>query len=197
MKNISNKPRLLAVATALLLMSGCVTTYEDRAKHQVHMQSDFNLLEEKSRQMNGRVEGVEMQLEDVQRTMDELRRETSGSGQAMTDATSSRLDALETKLSNLEVNRERDRQEIIDKLTEKITAIMNTRPSTVPVSAPRTTGPRPTTTSEYGYEHQVQPGETLSQIAASYGVSMQSIIDANTIQNANDVKAGTKLFVPE
>ena len=185
----------ITAAIAAILLTGCVTTYEDRARHQAHQRSDFDIMEEKSQQLSGRVEGVEMQLEDVQRDLRNLRQDMLDSGENTSLATSSRIDALEAKLSAIEANRERDRQEIIDKLTEKITAIMNTRPTATP--QPRVARTRPTATSEYGYEHQVQQGETLSQIASAYGVSMQSIIDANGIQNANDLKVGTRLFVPE
>jgi len=197
MKTIFQIVKATTITITALLLSGCVTTYEDRARQQVHRQSETDRMDEKTRQINGRVEGVEMQLEDVQRELRELRRESADSGQATSLATSSRLDALEAKLVALEANRERDRKEIIDRLTEKITALMNSGSSGSSTSSQRVARPRPASTSEYGYEHQVKSGETLSQIASAYGVSMQAIIDANAIQNPNSLKVGTKLFVPE
>ena len=48
-----------------------------------------------------------------------------------------------------------------------------------------------------GYStHVVQAGETLAGIAAQYGVSLQSLIDANNIANANIIYIGQRLRVP-
>ena len=50
--------------------------------------------------------------------------------------------------------------------------------------------------SSGGATHVVQPGETLSLIAANYGVTVQSLIDANNIANANLVYVGQQLTIP-
>lgn len=44
--------------------------------------------------------------------------------------------------------------------------------------------------------HTVAPGETLSEIAAQYGVSVQALAQANGITDPNLVIAGTSLSVP-
>ena len=44
--------------------------------------------------------------------------------------------------------------------------------------------------------HVVQAGETLAAIAARYGVSLQALIDANNIANANIIYVGQRLRVP-
>jgi LysM repeat protein len=44
--------------------------------------------------------------------------------------------------------------------------------------------------------HYVQRGQTLSQIAWRYGVSVQSIMRVNGIQNPNIIYAGTGLCIP-
>ena len=44
--------------------------------------------------------------------------------------------------------------------------------------------------------HIVRPGETLSQIAQQYGVTMQLLMDANGIQNANAIYVGQSLRIP-
>lgn len=43
----------------------------------------------------------------------------------------------------------------------------------------------------------VKPGESLSQIAARYGVSPQSLAQANNVTNANSVRSGQKLVIPK
>lgn len=44
--------------------------------------------------------------------------------------------------------------------------------------------------------HTVSPGETLSQIAARYGVSVDSLARANQIRDPDRIFAGTRLRVP-
>lgn len=44
--------------------------------------------------------------------------------------------------------------------------------------------------------HTVQPGETLSSIAARHGTSVRAIVDANGIANPNRVVVGTRLTIP-
>ncbi len=45
--------------------------------------------------------------------------------------------------------------------------------------------------------HQVQPGETLGQIAASYNTSVAALAQANQLSNPNLIVAGTTLVVPD
>lgn len=44
--------------------------------------------------------------------------------------------------------------------------------------------------------HVVQPGETLSAIAARYGVDMQSLAQANGISNPSLIRSGQRLTIP-
>jgi LysM repeat protein len=58
--------------------------------------------------------------------------------------------------------------------------------------------PRPPTATPSGETvvHTVQSGETLSGIAAQYGVSMQAIVDANGITDPGHIVTGQKLIIP-
>lgn len=47
-----------------------------------------------------------------------------------------------------------------------------------------------------GVVHTVQPGETLSVIAARYGTTVQAIANANSIYHVNRIYAGQRLFIP-
>ncbi|WP_407311561.1 LysM peptidoglycan-binding domain-containing protein [Desulfosporosinus sp. SB140] len=44
--------------------------------------------------------------------------------------------------------------------------------------------------------HTVKSGETIWQIAQTYGVTIQSIVDANNIANPNLIYPGTVLLIP-
>lgn len=48
-----------------------------------------------------------------------------------------------------------------------------------------------------GYEHTVQSGETLSDIARQYKTTVKAILEANQLANANSLRAGQTLFIPQ
>lgn len=45
--------------------------------------------------------------------------------------------------------------------------------------------------------HIVQPGETVTQIAKQYGVTVDDIVAANNLSNPNQVQAGQQLLIPQ
>lgn len=49
----------------------------------------------------------------------------------------------------------------------------------------------------YGSVHVVQPGESLSQIAVRYGVTMSALAAANGIGNTNYIYTGQQLVIPD
>ena len=49
----------------------------------------------------------------------------------------------------------------------------------------------------YGAVHVVQPGESLSQIAVRYGVTMGALAAANGIGNTNYIYTGQQLIIPD
>lgn len=63
-------------------------------------------------------------------------------------------------------------------------------PTETPLPATLTPTPEPT-------YHTVQAGESLSSIADRYEVSMQEIMDANGLFNANFIQEGERLLIPE
>lgn len=70
-------------------------------------------------------------------------------------------------------------------------------PPPVPTGAAPTPTPASATSTPAGPRtHVVAAGETLSEIAVHYGVSAQSIIDLNHIQNPDVIDAGTVLKIP-
>ena len=50
--------------------------------------------------------------------------------------------------------------------------------------------------SKQGVYHKVRQGQTLWQIAQSYGVSIKDIIDSNNIPNGSALELGQLLFIP-
>ena len=66
-------------------------------------------------------------------------------------------------------------------------------PTPVPASP---TAVQPTPTPAGPTTHVVEPGESLYDIAARYGVSVQQLIDVNNIQNPNLIYSGQVLQIP-
>ena len=95
----------------------------------------------------------------------------------------SRLDEIERLLDGAEAARIRDKQESLDLLSTQISEILKSQ--------------QPAHLSDTGYEHVVEAGQTLSDIALAYKVRVQSIVQANNLPNANNITAGQKLFIPE
>ena len=56
---------------------------------------------------------------------------------------------------------------------------------------------RKAATARGGGQHTVRGGETLTTIAARYGVSVRALMEKNQITDANSIREGQKLIVPE
>jgi LysM repeat protein len=74
-------------------------------------------------------------------------------------------------------------------------------PSSAPATTVAPTVPAPVATATPApaanqRRYVVQSGDTLSGIAAQYGVTVQQIIDANSLQNPDLVLPGQELIIP-
>lgn len=50
--------------------------------------------------------------------------------------------------------------------------------------------------SVYGFYYKVKPGDTLSEIAKWYGVSLHTLAKVNHISNVSNIYVGQKIFIP-
>lgn len=107
---------------------------------------------------------------------------------------------LRSELETLRVDRERLRAQITDDLAGKIEkvaakqqqALLSTQASTLP-AAPASAAP----VRGSGYEHKVERGQTLSEIARGYNTTIEKIIKANNIKNPSTIRVGQTLFIPD
>jgi LysM repeat protein len=65
---------------------------------------------------------------------------------------------------------------------------------TATVAAPAATATAPAAAG--GQKYVVQSGDTLSGIADQFGVTVQQIIDANSLQNPDLLLPGQELIIP-
>ncbi len=185
---------LMALSLPWLLCTGCLTTTsaQQRNRDMIHMQENVRLLDEDNRRLAGRVETLELELQRVNSDSDRLKNRVDDTVRTGTQNLETRLADLERQVAQLAQQREQDKKEIVDSLSQRIAKLMQESGAS---KAPA--GQKKSTRSEYGYEHEVKAGETLSEIATAYGVSVSVIIRENALKDPNHLRAGQKLFIPE
>ncbi|MBU1692462.1 MAG: LysM peptidoglycan-binding domain-containing protein [Verrucomicrobia bacterium] len=173
-----------------LCLAGCMT-HDDSQRQAMAGREDYLLVQEELRRLAGRMEGVELEISRLQANLETLRGSQARSAQSETRALQTRLEELEGRLRAVDTAREKDKQEIVDSLSKKIAQLVSTPAAG---AAKKQSGARRTGPST-GYEHEVQPGESLSAIAVAYGVSVKVIMEDNDIKDANRLRVGQILFI--
>lgn len=179
----------LTVFLTIPLLTGCETLAQQRAREEMRRREDMLVMQESSQRVEARIEALEFEIGALRRELDRVQQDTLRATEMEMETLEGRVNTTERKVASLESNRARDRQEIIDTLSKKMADVLQRTAS----SSSSRSGRR----SEYGYEHVVKSGETLSEIASAYGVSVKTIIEENNITNPNLLRAGQVLFVPE
>ncbi len=168
-----NTSRITGLLLLSLLSAGCETIRIESRADRMAQSQDRLIEQENQRRMAGRIETLEMEIGQLTRDLQQLRSDLEG-----------RCNAIEQKS-------EADKRELITRLSSELDKL--TKQVAAAAAAPPAGGGQ----SGYGYEHIVQPGETLSTIAKAYGVTTKTIIQANKIKNPNLLSVGQKLFIPE
>lgn len=178
----------------LLAVAGCADmlgqTNDSRVREQYEYQSlknDFDSLKE-------RLNVIEASQERLQAELIQIK---SGQGQDQTGL-QAKIAELDSLLRATEASRIKMRQDIIDDLSPKIAEILRNNA--------RNSSPNPTNnraakvqTGEHnagGGSHIVEAGQTLTQIAKQYNISLEALMKANDISDPNKVRQGQKLVIP-
>ena len=180
---------LSCAAGLIVLGSGCMMVPANDEPPPA-TKAEVQYLRDELRRMNDRLLASEAQVGDIQRTAfnAEANRPAPASA-AEVAALREQLDALQRQVRALDAARAADKREIYDDITKKVTELVKK----VTPAAPPAKKAAPQT----GYEHVVQAGESLSAIAQAYGVKMDAILKANNIKNADAIRIGQKLFIPD
>ena len=115
--------------------------------------------------------------------------------------------SLKAQIADLRREQETMRREIVADLAKRIAALPRpapqppappppaaTRGSRRPAATPPPP-PQPEYTGSY-YEHEVKPGQTLSEISKGFDVPIQKILQANPGLKPNALRVGQKIRVP-
>lgn len=170
-------------------LTGCQTTgWEQQRQQEAHLASEVAELRISMQRMEHRLTDLVREQDVLGEDMQQLRhnlRDQTARNESVFSAFSSRLDEQARSQSAM-------RRELTDDLSARMADIIRTQQRAA--TPPPRTGSR--TRAEVGYEHEVQAGETLSEIARAYGVSSQDIIQANQMRDPNVLRVGQTLFIP-
>lgn len=170
----------------LLAAVGCESLVSNRPDPYATTQAEMERL-------RADVARLRTEVSEIRTVQERLFSEVSG-GQVARGADVQRLEGrlaqVERSVQTQAAERDRLRDEIVGQASARIADVLKAqRQAPAPVSGP--SGP------QTGYEHIVKPGETLSEIAKAYNVSVAAIVKANNMASADMLRVGQKLFIPE
>lgn len=180
---------LCVAACVPLVGSGCALLEDYKNQQAMRQQAERRMWQAELQRVEGRIEGLEMQNEQIHRELEQLRTRLTAAQQDEQARREQRFEALDDRLRLTEQARQKDKEFMLDELSRRMAEMIN--------KALRRNRPATRPRKQSGVEHVVQPGETISEIAAAYGKKVSSIIKANGITEPDKVKAGQRLFIPD
>lgn len=190
MKTSLSKSLFVSLALGLLLSAtgGCVMV-PDANEPPPATKAEVQYLRDEMRRMNDRLQASEAQVGDMQRSVYSAEANRPAAATPADIAVlREQIESLQRQVRELDAARAADKRAIYDDITKKVTEIVQKSAAAAPAKK---------AAQQSGYEHVVQPGDTLSTIAQAYGKKMDVILKANGIQNANSIRVGQKLFIPD
>ena len=186
---------LLPLAAALLAAPGCTTMVDSDDDEPLATRADVEYLRGEIRRLNDRQSASESEFGRFQGEMMSAQAGQSAyASAAQVQSLQTQLEDLQRQIRALDAARAQDQKEIYDDISKKIATILKTSaPAPSRSSAPA----RPRSGSQSGIEHVVQPGESLSKIAAAYGVRMNVLVEENGLSSPDNIRVGQKLFIPD
>jgi len=148
------------------------------------------------RRVSEQIDALNRSIEVLDGRMGRLEAQLAAGARSQDD-----IEALRRDIQLLRAERDTLKREITDDLAARIErvarqqAAQQAAPGSARAAAPlagRTAAP-----ARSGYEHKVEKGQTLSEIARGYGKSVDAIMKANKLTNASTIYAGQVLFIPD
>jgi len=164
-----------------VLLSGCVTTQEERRNETMRQEYAQASLRQETDALKERVRALEAAQEVLAGEMRTLQGSLTGELAGLRTA----LGQVDRNLKAMEAAQQRSRDELITQLSKQMADILKEQAQrTAPAQRARTG------------EHVVAAGETLSRIAQQYGVTVDALIRANQLSDPNTVRVGQRLVIP-
>jgi LysM repeat protein len=175
------KSVIFVLGIILFIGSGCETlSGQQKRQKEMRLHNDITNLKASVERLEQRLDGIEAGREDVyaQISDSQANREKSATQYAAD------IEALNSKLMAQKKAQALREKQMVSDLSKTMVGIMEKNATTSGGSVS-------------GVEHPVQAGETLSEIAAAYGVQTKAIIKANRMKNPDDLKIGQLLIIPD
>lgn len=189
MKTMPLFPLLLAVIVG---STGCASLMPADDQPPAATQAEVAYLRSEIHRLQARLDASDAELGRVLSDVNSGRSSQAAYVTAdQLQAVKAQLDSLQSQLRAVDAARAQDKKDIYDDITKKVAALMAQRAASAPSQAASRSG------RQTGIEHVVQPGESLSKIAAAYKVSMKVIMQENNLTNAEVIRVGQKLFIPD
>ena len=182
------------VAGMAALMSGCTTVqgwfdgtiFESKPDPAVaRVQTTTQQMSLEFRQLTEQMNEIRRNQQEQDTRLNQMAAQLASGGR-----TQSEITALQRDIQMLRADRETLKREITSDLAARIEKVAQAQRASTPSPA---SSAKPRT----GYEHKVEKGQTLSEIARGYGKSMDSIMKANNIKDASSLRIGQVLFIPD
>ncbi len=199
---MKNEMLTIFAVAACVAAAGCRTMYsgfgtygqEEREQRdqtrireqmeRIQLQRDAGSALSAARDAESRLAQLDMRLERLEAAS---RSAASYASLADIDALRRENDALRAELADMKAAQERMRGEIVSNVQSLIKEQQKRAADTAKTTVAK---------SLSGYEHKVEPGQTLSAIAKAYGVTVKAIRDANNLPN-DTIRVGQVLFIPD
>lgn len=175
------KSMIFVLGIMIFVGSGCETlSGQKKRQKEMRLHNDIANLKASVERLEQRLDGMEAGREDVyaQISDSQATRARSAAQHA------AEMEALESRLAAQKKAQEFREKQMVTDLSKTMAGIMEKNAATSGGSVS-------------GVEHPVQSGETLSEIAAAYGVKTKAIIRANRMKNPDDLKIGQLLIIPD
>jgi hypothetical protein len=171
-----------------------MTTYDQQARQETAAREDYQIMMREMRQLEGRIEGLDMEMQTLNRNVDGVSRSATQGARAESDALRATIRSLEERVQALEQARARDRDAILDQVSKEMAALIATRPSSSGRGGRTSSSGGPPSGGEF-YEHTVKAGENLSRIADAYEVRVKTIADDNQLSSPDQLRVGQILYI--
>ena len=185
---------------AIVAFSGCETMYNNSGRRQeadnaaMRAAMERQQLSRDTEIAKAAAQSAEVQLQQIDarllRLEDTLRQSQNANGSDIA-ALQREIASLKGETAAIRADRETMKKEIVNQISSEVAKLLASQQKAAAAAAASTAA-----ASQSGYEHKVQPGQTLSAIAQAYGVSVEKIKKANGLKN-DVIRVGQTLFVPD
>ncbi len=186
--------RAAAALIAGLALSGCFATAKQLETVQTDVTRREAWSEERLSKMEAEVEALRAENEAFRQRMDEVSDRIGQLGGEV----SSRLEEIDRtnqvsaqQTGQLALGREKDREEILSRMNVILDELVkeNSR-------LEERLKKLESNAVAFGKVHKVKKGETLASIARKYGTSVEAVIQANDISDAEAIEVGQEILIP-